>query len=156
MKQVIGRIALASAAAFMGVASAATVDQCRALDGFKSSPQGGAWLVVRNNADAFLGKKETQNCLVKDVTPSAKGKPSTSYVEEGPMTMDQCSMYNYLSSIDSKLNSYKAADALTQADSMVLKINTMFTTSKLTQDGYNALFGAASALRGCIDELLNQ
>ena len=74
----------------------------------------------------------------------------------GPMPQDQCSMYKYLGSIDLALNSNKLGSALTSADSMLTKVNELFTTGKLTQDGYNALQPAVKAVRDCVDEYSTQ
>jgi len=152
---------LAIGSLFAGVAAAqyvppATVSQCRALDGFSTDPQGGAWLAVESSHDLFLGNKDTPNCQVKVVEASAKGKPGVTYVQAGPMAKDECSMYNYLSSIDSKLNQAKTYEAYATADSMLTKVNNLYSTGKLDTAGYNRIFPAVAELRKCASDLANQ
>jgi hypothetical protein len=165
MKQAIKGVVLSVALAAAGAASAqVTSDQCRRLIGFQGAKLGaptGAWLAVNTVADAdgFRGKKEIPgNCEIKDPILQAKGKPlpGTAFTVQGPMPQDQCSMYKYLGSIDLAVNSNKLGSALTSADSMLTKVNELFTTGKLTQDGYNALQPAARAVRDCIDEYSKQ
>ena len=166
--------AVAATAAFSGGALAqqyippATVGQCLRLDGFAGGAvanQGGAWVIVQSQGanrtdgaqDAFQGNKDTPNCQIKLVDGSAKqaGKTAT-YIQAGPMTKDECSVYNYLSSIDSKLNQAKASEANTVADGLVSKVSGLFTTGKLSTSGYNAIFPAVTELRKCTYDLVNQ
>ncbi len=164
MKRVIKTAVLAIGLAAAGAASAqVTSDQCRLLIGFQGAKSGaptGTWLAVNTVAvaDGFRGKEEIPgNCEIKDPTLQPKGKPvAGSFTVPGPMPQDQCSMYKYLGSIDFSLISNKLGAALTSANGMVTKVNEMFTTGKLTQDGYNALQPAATAVRDCIDEFSRQ
>ena len=133
------------------------------LIGFQGAKLGaptGAWLAVNTVAetDGFRGKKEIPgNCEIKDPTLQAKGKPLPAiFIVPGPMPQDQCSMYKYLGSIDVSLNSNKLGSALTSADSMLTKVNDLFTTGKLTLDGYNTLQPAARAVRDCVDAYSKQ
>ena len=164
MKPVIKNIALAVALVAAGAASAqVTSDQCRMLIGFQGAKLGaptGAWLAVNTVAetDGFRGKKEIPgNCEIKDPILQAKGKPLPAiFTVPGPMPQDQCSMYKYLGSIDLSLNSNKLSAALTSADGMLTKVNDLFTTGKLTLDGYNTLQPAARAVRDCVDAYSKQ
>lgn len=164
MSKPIRTLVLALALAAAGAASAeVTSDQCRMLIGFQAAKLGaptGAWLAVNTVAetDGFRGKKEIPgNCEIKDPTLQAKGKPLPGiFIVPGPMPQDQCSMYKYLGSIDVSLNSNKLSSALTSADSMLTKVNDLFTTGKLTLDGYNTLQPAARAVRDCIDQYSKQ
>jgi hypothetical protein len=151
--------AAAAATAFItiaGTAQAATVSSCLALIG--KADITGAWKAVQDAGDAnpiqFLGNKTTQDCSIKEVGTSTKGKPRMEYKMAGPMTADECSMYNHLSSTDSKLNQAKVADALAVATSTVDKVNTLYQTGKLIYEpGYTSLFAATEAVRSCIAEL---
>jgi hypothetical protein len=113
---------------------------------------GGAWAAVSANSGSFLGKKGVLNCEVKVVGTTAKGKPPTSIFLAGPMTQDQCSMYNYLSSVDSKLSATppKTGEALTVINSMIAKVDTLAATGKLVDPGYTAIGDAADAVQLCI------
>ncbi len=150
------RSSLAAAAALMacaGFAQAATVDSCRSLIGMSTGTAAWGAVVAAGDTGAFLGNKDTANCSIKVVGTSAKGKPGTTYIMAGPMTADECSMYNHLSSTDSKLNQAKVGEAYTMATSTVAKVNSLYSTGKLTLTGFNSLYPATVAIQSCVAEL---
>lgn len=152
----VKRLAVAAAVfAAVGTVQAATVSECRALVGFNASY--GAWGAVSASHDSFLGNKTVGQCEVKVVGTSPKGKPPTTTLTlEGPMAQDQCSMYNYLSSVDSKLNQAKVGDAYVNIGSMIVKVNELFATGKLREPGYTSVLTSATAVQACILELMTQ
>ena len=136
-----------------GWAQAATVDGCRSLIGMSTSTAAWGAVVAAGDTGAFLGNKDTANCSIKVVGTSAKGKPGTTYILAGPMTADECSMYNYLSSTDSKLNQAKVGEAYSVATSTVAKVTNLYSSGKLTLTGFNSLYPATVAIQSCIAEL---
>ena len=145
----------AALVASLGTAQAATVSECRALVGFKSAY--GAWGAVQKNEEYFVANNRVNPCVVKLVLPSAKGKPETNeYAINREMAKDACSMYNYLSSIDSKLDQAKVGDAYVIVSDMLAKLNNLFYTGKLEQLGYEALTQAVTPVQSCISELMSQ
>lgn len=139
----------------LGTAQAATVTECRALVGYNSAY--GAWGAVQNNSASFVANNRVGNCEVKVVLPSAKGKPATTtLLIEREMARDECSMYNYLSSIDSKLDQAKVGDAYVIVSDMLAKLNNLFATGKLEQAGYDALTPKVTEVQTCISELMSQ
>ncbi|MDH4174383.1 MAG: hypothetical protein OEW90_10790 [Betaproteobacteria bacterium] len=146
----------AALVASLGTAQAATVTECRALVGYNSSYA--AWGAVQNNSRSFIANNRVASCEVKVVLPSSKGgKPATTTLTiEREMTRDECSMYNYLSSIDSKLDQAKVGDAYVIVSDMLAKLNNLFYTGKLEQLGYEALTQAVTPVQSCISELMSQ
>lgn len=146
---------------------------CRNLVGFASTPPDaigpiltsenaftGAWGAVINNTTFFSSNKYvtnsdgSQSCMVKVVTTPTlgKGKPQTTdYVApsglETPMTIDECSMYKYLSSVDSKMAQDKTSDALIIIGSMIEKIGKIQMSSEIARSD---IMGAAEAVLLCI------
>lgn len=144
-----------SVLALSSFAAQADVDACRALTGFDTANGGiitgdGAWAAVAANRDSFLGKRNVADCEVPVVTSSGKGKPAKSVFLAGPMTSDECSMYKYLSSIDSKLATDKVDTALTTVTSMIAKVDDIAAQGKLVDPGYTEIRDAASAIEECI------
>jgi len=139
----------------LGTAQAATVTECRALVGYNSSY--GAWGTVQDNSGSFIANNRVATCEVKVVLPSAKGKPSTTTLEiPREMAKDECSMYNYLSSLDSKLDQAKVSDAYVIVGDMLAKLNNLFGTGKLEQAGYDAITPKVTEVQSCISELMSQ
>jgi len=146
---------VACAFALLPFAVHADVAACRALTGFDTAAGGvvtggGVWQSVADNAASFLGGRTVANCEVKVVTSSGKGKPATSVFLAGPMTKDECSLFNFLSSIDSKLATAKADNALLTAGAMVSKVDDLGATGKLVDPGYTAIRDGAAGLQECI------
>jgi len=167
-KSMAGGAAACAIALLPLAAMAESVDDCRALAGFNASGiQGGAAAVVSTQGDAgaFLGRKQ-MICSVKYVQPSAKAKPQTiNLTLDGntattetidPMAADECSMYSYLSSIDSKLGQAKLADAYTVSSSLNAKVDDLRNTGKLTETGWAAVKAATSDIQACVTTLINQ
>ena len=145
----------AGACALAPLAAQADAAACRALIGFDTAAGGvvtggGAWETISLNAASFVSNNTTPNCEVKVVTSSGKGKPDKSVFLGGPMRTDQCSLYNYLSSIDSKLATAKTDSALLTAGAMVAKIDDLAATRKLVDPGYTDIRAAAAGLQECI------
>lgn len=155
MKTVAAAIAVSLLAA-LGTAQAQTAG-CRALIGIDSAVNPPviagpvtAWTTVADNGDSFRSRNTTDACSVKVVVTSAKGKPTSVTLDLGPMTQDECSMYKFLSSIDSKLVQGKAADAYTTAGTMLSKIDSLASTAQLIDPGYAAIRNAAVGIQSCI------
>lgn len=144
--------------AAIGTAQAAAVDECRALIGIDSAvnppviaPPPTTWTTVDSNGGYFQSRRTVESCTVKVVVTAAKGKPTTTSVTiAGPMTQDECSMYSFLSSIDSKLVQGKIADAYTAAGNMVGKIDSLGSNAQLIDPGYAAIRNATVAVQSCI------
>lgn len=152
-------VMLALVGVMAGGASAATPDECRALVGVPtvSIPAGqGAWAIVSANGQYFVSNRKVATCEVKQVLTSSKGKPGSITIEiDGPMAQDQCSMYAYLASIDSKIAQGKYADAYTNATSMLTKVNELGGTNKLIDPGLTAVRGAVTDIQSCTVTLIN-
>lgn len=165
--------------AVIGTVQAQEVVPCRSEVGFATTPPDaigpimtsawpqaftGAWGAVYNNRSSFSSRNYVTNkdgspapCTVKVVTTPARGsgKPATTdYIapagSQVDMTMDECSMYKYLSSVDSKMAQGKASDALIIIDSMIEKIGKMQMNS---EDGRAAIDAAARAVLLCVAPL---
>ncbi len=152
-------VAVAVTATLAGAKAQAqeTVDSCRATVGYKVNPGGGAWGAVDANSDAFLSRRSLASCEVKVVGTSVKGKPATTTeILPGPMTSDECSMYNSLSSVDSKLNQAKLSEAHSVITAMLAKVDDLYATGKLTQAGQQAIGSAGRTVRTCISTLMSQ
>lgn len=155
--------AIAAALAALGAAQAAT--DCRPLIGIDTlvnpptvadsiAPPPTAWTTVDANSASFLSRNTVEACSVKVVITSAKGKPTTKTLDvPGPMTQDECSLYQYLSSIDSKLVQKKFAEAYTAATATVAKVDNLGGTAKLVDPGYAAIRSAAVAVQTCVAAL---
>lgn len=152
---------VASTLAFTCFSAFADIASCRALIGFDTAAGGvvvggGAWETVALNRASFLSNNDVANCEVPVVTAAAKGKPDKTVFVGGPMTSDECSMYKYLSSIDSKLATTqltgKVTDPLTVVTTMISKIDGMAlsTKPKIVDPGYTAVRDAASGIQDCI------
>ena len=144
-----GALALASFTAQADVAA------CRALTGFDTAAGGvitggGLWATITASRASFLGNKSVANCEVPVVTSSGKAKPDKTIFFAGPMTQDECSLYKYTSSIDSKLATGKVENALSTALSMVAKVDGLGATGKLVDPGYTDVRAGAAALEECI------
>lgn len=156
--KVVGAAILVSLCGVAGIAQAGTDHPCRPLIGIDSAVNppviagpATAWTTVAGNADSFLSRNTVDACSVKVVVTSAKGKPlSTTLNVDGPLTQDECSMYKFLSSIDSKLVQNKTAEAYSTAGIMVSKIDNLASTAQLIDPGYAAIRGAAVAVQSCI------
>lgn len=151
--------AFALAAVVASGAHAATPADCQNKVGVPtvSTSARGAWLVVDTNGDSFVSNKRIQTCTVKQVLPSPTGtrKPPTGLITiEGPMAQDECSMYSYLSSIDSKIAQGKYADAYTNATSMLAKVNELGGTNKLIEPGLSLVRTAVTDLQTCTLSLI--
>lgn len=145
----------AALVASLGTAQAASVSECRALVGFKSDYA--AWGAVQNNEQYFVANNRVNPCVVKLVLPSAKGKPGTDdLVINREMAKDACSMYNYLSSIDSKLDQAKVNEAYVIVSDMHAKLNSLLGTGKLEQAGYDAITPKVTEVQSCIYNLMSQ
>ena len=151
--------------AVLGTAQAQVyVDTCRNLGGFNSGTPGmGAWATVQANSTAFLSRRMVQSCEILYPESSGKGKPSKNLVIlEQQMRQDECSMYRYLGSIDSKLAMAKVGDAYVVVSDMVNKVNMMYGAGQLEQSGYDAIYkalavgGPKEALQPCILQLMSQ
>ncbi|MDH5537251.1 MAG: hypothetical protein OEZ08_16995 [Betaproteobacteria bacterium] len=145
--------------AVLGTAQAQVyVDTCRNLGGFNSGTPGmGAWATVQANSTAFLSRRMVQSCEILYPESSGKGKPSKNLVIlEQQMRQDECSMYRYLGSIDSKLAMAKVGDAYVVSGEMISKISSLYTTGQLGPDGYDPIFKAATAVQTCIYDLMSQ
>ena len=131
---------------------------CRSLIGFNSllaeplAPATGAWLAVQSNAASFLGNRDVDTCEVKVVT-GPRAKTSATIYEAGPMNQNQCSLFNGLSSLDSKLAQGKNADAYKTVTSMIGRIDGWASTAKLVDPGYAAIRNATVAVQSCIAAL---
>ncbi|MDH4061540.1 MAG: hypothetical protein OEU94_12080 [Aquincola sp.] len=124
------------------------------LDVTSPPPPPNAWTVVADNGDSFKSRRTVESCSVKVVVSVVKGKPlSTTLTLAEKMTQDECSMYSYLSSIDSKLVQGKFAEAYTAATSMVTKVDSLGSKAQLIDPGYTAIRGAAAAVQACIAPL---
>lgn len=147
----VAAVALCAAA---GAAQAQTAT-CRALIGFNSllaqplDPATGAWGVTENSGDSFLGKREVDNCAVKVVT-GPRAKTSMVVYEAGPMTQNECSVYNTLSSIDSKLAQGKVGDAGSTVANLISRLDGWAGTAKLIDPGYGAIRTAVTRVQSCI------
>lgn len=149
----VAALAVSGVLSAVCAAQAATVTECRAAVGFNSAS--GAWGAVAASSDYFLSRRTIGSCEVKVVGTSSKGKPPTSsLVLSGPMTQDECSLYNYLSSVDSKLNQAKVSDAYVTISGMVAKVGDLFATGKLGAPGYEKVLPAAQTAQQCIYELM--
>jgi hypothetical protein len=149
--------AFALAAAAASGAHAATPAECQGKVGVPTAtlPAQGAWLVVDKNGDSFVSNRRIPTCTVKQVLPSSKGKPATGSITiDGPMAQDECSMYSYLSSIDSKIAQGKYADAYTNATSMLSKVNELGGTNKLIDPGLSAVRAAVTDVQTCTQGLI--
>lgn len=141
--------------AIAGAQAQAQSTACRSLIGFNSQlaipldPPSGGWAAVDANGDSFLGKKEVADCAVKAVT-GPRAKTSTVIYQAGPMAQDECSMYNGLSSLDSKLAQGKIADAYSTVGTMIGKIDGLAATGKLADPGYAAIRRALTDVQACI------
>ncbi|HSO07985.1 MAG TPA: hypothetical protein VLW45_12145 [Pelomicrobium sp.] len=151
MNRRIATLAVAAALGFAAAgAQATTIGECQML-------AADAMGTVQGNSDYFTSNNRINECLVKMVESSAKGKPATSISTlSGPMSKDECSMYNYLSSVDSKLEQAKLGDAKSVIDGMVAKIDTLYGTGKLIDPGYTDVRAAAAAVQTCVGQLLSQ
>lgn len=159
--KVVGAAILVSLCGVVGSAQAGTDHPCRPLIGIDSAvnppvvaPPVTAWTTVDANGASFQSRNSGA-CSVKVVyTPpltSGRANKTTSLtLDLGEMTMDECSMYKYLSSIDSKLVQNKTAEAYSTAGSMVSKIDGLGSTAQLIDPGYAAIRGAAVAVQSCI------
>lgn len=149
----LAALAVSGALSVFCTAQAATVTECRAAVGFNSAS--GAWGAVATSSDYFLSRRTVGTCEVKVVGSTTKGKPPTSsLVLSGPMTQDECSLYNYLSSVDSKLNQAKVSDAYVTISNMVAKVGELFATGKLAAAGYETILPAAQTAQQCVYELM--
>lgn len=146
----------AALVASLGTAQAASVSECRALVGFKSDYA--AWGAVQNNEQYFVANNRVNPCVVKLVLTSAKGKPDNTqtYDINHEMAKDACSMYNYLSSIDSKLDQAKVNEAYVIVSDMHAKLNSLLGTGKLEQAGYDAITPKVTEVQSCIYNLMSQ
>jgi len=147
------------------------VSTCQYLDGFSGGLLGsGAAAVVQANSAFFLSNnkvKKPDYCQIMYPESSGKGKPSKNWMtippEEGKdMTQDECSMYRYLASIDSKLAMAKVGDAYVVVSDMINKVNMLYGAGQLEQTGYEAIYkilavgGPKEALQPCITQLMSQ
>lgn len=156
--KVAGAAVLVSLCGVAGIAQAGTDHPCRPLIGIDSAvnppvvaPPPTAWTTVAGSADSFQSRNAIDACSVKVVVTSTKGRPSSVTLDlGGPMTQDECSMYRFLSSIDSKLVQNKTAEAYATAGSMVSKIDSLASTAQLIDPGYAAVRGAAVSVQSCI------
>lgn len=128
---------------------------CRSLIGFNSllaqplDPATGAWGVTETYGGSFLSKRDIDNCAVKVVT-GPRAKISAVVYEAGPMTQDECSVYNTLSSIDSKLAQGKIADAGSTTANLIARLDGWAGTAKLIDPGYGAIRTAVTQVQACI------
>jgi hypothetical protein len=113
--------------------------------------QVGAWGAVTAAGGDFkvTAKNTVANCEVKVVGTSDKKAPPKSVFLAGPMTQDQCSLYNYLSSIDSKMTAGKTGEAQTVAAALVSKIDNLGATGKLSDPGYTDVSAGAHDVQAC-------
>jgi len=140
------------------------VDTCRNLGGFNTGLLGsGAAAIIEANSAAFLSNRKVDSCEIMYPESSGKGKPAKNKVTIGRMmTQDECSMYRYLGSIDSKLAMAKVGDAYAVVADMVNKVNMMYGAGQLEQTGYDAVYkilavgGPTEALQPCITQLMSQ
>lgn len=143
-------VALCAAA---GASQAQTT--CRSLIGFSSllaqplEPATGAWAATQASGDSFLGKKDVDDCAVKVVT-GPRAKTSTVVYEAGPMTQNECSVYNSLSSIDSKLALGKVAEAASTTATLISRLDGWAGTAKLIDPGYATVRTAVTQVQACI------
>ena len=151
--------------AALGTAQAQVyVDTCRNLGGFNTGLLGsGASAVVQANSAAFLSNRKVASCEIQYPESSGKGKPAKNVITIAQkMTQDECSMYRYLGSIDSKLAMAKVGDAYVVVADMVNKINLLYGSGQLEQTGYDAIYKVLAvgdpntALQPCISELMSQ
>ncbi len=161
--------AIITATALPLTASAGLLD-CQTAVGFNGSgiatSGNGAGPLVNFWGDnrGFLSNNMTSSCQVKYVQPSAKAKPPSITLDLGPMTSEECSLYGYLSSIDSKLGQGKFADAYTVATNLVAKVDTIYSAGKISAAAYSggivggvAVGGikpASQAIQQCVQGLL--
>ena len=156
MKGIVSATLLALCAA--GGSAQAQSTTCRSLIGFSSllaqplDPATGTWAVTQAYGDSFLGKKDVTNCEVKVVT-GPRAKTSTVVYEAGPMTQNECSVYNSLSSIDSKLSQGKNADAAGTVATLLSRLDGWAGTAKLIDPGYAAIRTSVTQVQACIMNL---
>jgi hypothetical protein len=151
---------LAAVALVLSTAAAGAQAQttCRSLIGFSSllaqplDPASGAWAVTETYGDSFLGKKDVDNCVVKVVT-GPRAKTSMTVYEAGPMTQNECSVYNTLSSIDSKLAQGKIAEAASTTATLISRLDGWAGTAKLIDPGYGKIRTAVTDVQSCIMNL---
>lgn len=162
--KVVGAAVLLSLCGVVGSAQAGTDHPCRPFIGIDSAVNPPvvaapvtAWTTVEDNRGSFKSRNTIEACSVKVVVTSPKGRPTTTSVTVEPdvaagetMTQDECSMYKYLSSIDSKLVQNKTGEAYSTATSMVAKIDSLASTAQLVGTGYAAVRGAAVQVQSCI------
>ncbi|WP_298824635.1 hypothetical protein [uncultured Piscinibacter sp.] len=137
------------------VGSVQAQTSCRDLIGFNSllakplEPTTGAWAATEDNGDSFLGNKDVDNCAVKVVT-GPRAKVSMTVYEAGPMTQNECSVYNTLSSIDSKLEQGKVADAGSTTTKLISRLDGWAGSAKLIDPGYGQIRTAITQVQSCI------
>ncbi len=95
------------------------------------------------------GTKMVASCTV----PKTKG---ISVTFDGPMSVDECSVYNDLGASDSKLAVGKLPDAKSKLGFLYTKINTLAGDGKLTATAAGQISGAVSTAYNCVDKLLSQ
>lgn len=152
--------ATACAAALLAATGAAQAQttSCRSLIGFNTllvsplDPPSGAWAVTEANGDSFLGNKDVADCAVKVVT-GPKARISATIYEAGPMTQNECSVYNSLSSIDSKLAQGKKGSAYDTVTTLISRVDGWAGTAKLVDPGYGAIRTSLTAVQSCIMNL---
>jgi hypothetical protein len=153
-----GSIAVfAVAALFAGSAAAIDIEQCQLDIGFttyvasKQTASSGAWTVVTDQAkpdaagnSGFTSNNSVGSCAVP------KGKRLIVTVP-GPMTSDQCSMYNTLGSASGKLNSNKPGEAWTALYKMDQKLDVLYSQNKLSDGARTAIRAAIVTAQTCIN-----
>lgn len=147
-------VAFALAAAFTGsVAAQSYTDNCRIAVGWwtvTTSGATGATLSTMNNSGGFAqkaGTKMVASCSV----PKNKG---ISITLDGPMSVDECSVYNDLGASDSKLAASKLPDAKSKLGFLYTKINTLAGDGKLTALAAAEISGAVLTAYNCVDALI--
>lgn len=154
MKGSIAVFAVAAAFAGSGAASQ-SIDSCRNAIGWWTvitSGVTGATLAIQDNTDEFIkkaGTKMVQSCTV----PKRKGISTTL---DGPMAVDECSLYNELAAADDKLSVGKAGDAYLKLSGAVSKIDTLTGQGKLSVAGQAAIRPTAVAAQLCAQALIGQ
>ena len=153
-----GSIAIfAVAAAFAGTVAAQSsdLDDCRADVGFNTYLSGkadpadpGVWQVVTEQQakNAFINAKTVASCDVP--------RNRTITTIKGPMTVDQCSVYNSLGSADQKLSVAKLGDAFTVLFKLEDKLNTLVGQGKVTSTGRDAINASIDVAQACIKSLM--
>lgn len=148
------------------------VDTCQSLAGFNKGSLGmGVAAIVQGNSAGFLSNRKLKGpdyCQVMYPESSGKGKPDKNSVkilpEDGKeMTQDECSMYRYLGSIDSKLAMAKVSDAYVVTGDMISKVNTLFSSGQLSEQAYKDIYNALAvdegwkmSLQSCVYKLMSQ